>query len=419
MLRAMTATRLLVGLLGAAIAMVDLGCDTSSRSAGGNDVVASPEGQGGKAAAGQASALQAALAEPDGFVRARKLAELLPSLGPEAATEVERALEKRRGNPAGAEFEMLVRFWAQQDPQAATVWAYGLTAPGQRLVGVQTAIEQWAKVDPQSAAATVVKASKSQNIDQTTSQSAFRSVVRGWLLADRPGVEQHIRELGQSPERELWIHDYALALLQTQGPDALTQWARALPTEDESLKRSAYYHVASVLAGFDPAVGRRWCDDECEGPFSVGMRSVIVATMLRDGRDRATLVDWVARAPETPENDQVLVVAYQKWAGDDRDSALAWMRQKQAEAPDPRLRKLYSAYARNLATTSPAEAIQWAERIENESEREEVLIEVAGRWRSQDQAAADAWLAGSPLSKTARERVRTPAPVGQAEPPSP
>jgi hypothetical protein len=61
--------------------------------------------------------------------------------------------------------------------------------------------------------------------------------------------------------------------------------------------------------------------------------------------------------------------------------------------------------------TSPARAIEWASRVEDEKIRERLLVRVARAWRWQDEAAAEAWLRESPLSEEARERARKLPPV--------
>ena len=66
-------------------------------------------------------------------------------------------------------------------------------------------------------------------------------------------------------------------------------------------------------------------------------------------------------------------------------------------------------YARLLSVDDPVEAIRWAERIENDPERETVLIGIARVWRHLDEAAAEAWLVQSSLSEAAREKARTPS----------
>ena len=96
------------------------------------------------------------------------------------------------------------------------------------------------------------------------------------------------------------------------------------------------------------------------------------------------------------------------WTRRDRNAALAWMAKHTTGEPEPWLRPLYPYYARLLFRDAPADSIKWAERIENDQEREKLLIEVARGWRNRDEAAAEKWLLQSSLSEQAREKVRAP-----------
>jgi hypothetical protein len=74
------------------------------------------------------------------------------------------------------------------------------------------------------------------------------------------------------------------------------------------------------------------------------------------------------------------------------------------------MKPVLPVYARLLADDgSPLEAIEWAEQIESEEEREYVLTDVVRKWRRADEAAAEAWLLESSLSEAARARARGPA----------
>jgi hypothetical protein len=101
-------------------------------------------------------------------------------------------------------------------------------------------------------------------------------------------------------------------------------------------------------------------------------------------------------------------IAYEEFSRADREAALAWMAAQTTGEPDPWLQPLLPAYARLLAADSPADAIEWAERIENDKSRKFVLIEVARAWRQVDEAAAEVWLLESSLSEEDREKVRAP-----------
>jgi cyanate lyase len=83
------------------------------------------------------------------------------------------------------------------------------------------------------------------------------------------------------------------------------------------------------------------------------------------------------------------------------------MKERLAEDDPPEwLKDLYGEYARKLAADSPAEAIRWAERIENAGERELTVVRIARRWLKQDEEAAEAWLEQSSLSERALRQAR-------------
>ena len=73
---------------------------------------------------------------------------------------------------------------------------------------------------------------------------------------------------------------------------------------------------------------------------------------------------------------------------------------------EPWLRPILSVYALLVAEDAPAVAIEWAERIEDDEDRETVLMLVARAWRQVDEAEAEAWLLQSPLSEEFREKAR-------------
>ena len=172
--------------------------------------------------------------------------------------------------------------------------------------------------------------------------------------------------------------------------------------------------AGTTLAWADMEAAKRFCDAHCDGAYGKGLRNVLVRTRLRNGEYGGDVVEWVARVPDGDEELQrankkhSLWVAYATWAYRERESALDWMAQKIAEAeePEPWLRQLYGEYARQLAEDSPEEAIQWAERVEDETDRERTLIRIARFWRTQDEEAAEAWLSQSSLSEQAREQAR-------------
>ena len=117
---------------------------------------------------------------------------------------------------------------------------------------------------------------------------------------------------------------------------------------------------------------------------------------------------WLSSTPEGADRDFAVWRTFDAWTRVDQQAALAWMATRTTGELDPWLQPALSIYARLLATDSPADAIGWAERIEEDSKRRFMLIEIAREWRQADEAANEAWLLQSSLSEEDRERVRAP-----------
>ena len=108
------------------------GCDATPPP----DPTASASGESERAdpsALPSGGSLAAALRDPDPYARARSLGALLPTLGPEAVPEVQQALDKFRLDLGAVEFELLLRFWASQEPAEATAWTFKQASPLYRI----------------------------------------------------------------------------------------------------------------------------------------------------------------------------------------------------------------------------------------------------------------------------------------------
>ena len=396
-------------LFPALAALFLVGCDSTAPADPG-----APPKTGDAAAladpAAAAEALAAALHDPDAFARARNLGELLPALGPEAVPSVRQTLEGFRLDLGAVEFDLLMRFWATHEPAEAMTWTFKHASPLYQNEAARTVVEIWAEADP--AAAVVAVETALPEADEDVARIAERALVRGWYQVDPPGLEQYMYGLGSGIKRQRALFAYVLSLTQAKGSDAAIGWAESIPEEDLRYKHEVYRQLMAGLSWADTPAAMRFCESNCDGRFGSGLRNVLVRMMLRRGDDGGEVVEWVARPPEeneTQRKDKLhsLWVAYSTWAYRDRDAAVAWMGEKTAnEEVEPWVRVLYGEYARQLAADSPAEAIQWAERVEDEADRELTLIRIARHWRMKDEEAAEAWLAQSSLSDSAREQAR-------------
>lgn len=357
--------------------------------------------------------LSEALADPNPFARARALGTLLPTLGPASVPEVKQTLEEFRLDLGAVEFELLLRFWAEQEPDVATQWVFQHGPPLYRINAARTAIEIYAAHDPAGA---VVAAEKAIEWGEDIGRVSQMALVRGWFArGNRAELEAYIEGLGSGIQRQRAIFAYALSLAAADGPDAAIRWAETVPEDDQRYALEMYRQVMSALTWADAEAAARMCEAHCDGPYGSGLREILIRTRLRNGEDGASIVEWVGRIPAETEalrtrKNHSLWVAYITWAREHHEDAIAWMEEKLAQPEPPAwLPVLYGEYARQLAAEAPAKAITAAERIEDPGDRARTLVRIARHWLSVDEAAAEAWIEQSSLSERERADARNTA----------
>jgi hypothetical protein len=267
-----------------------------------------------------------------------------------------------------------------------------------------TSLTLWAGSDPQ-AAANAAEQWATQNPDV---RDAVRvALVRGWFTADPAELAQYIYDIGMGFTRQRALATYLRAVIQAQGIEAAVRWAESVSDDDATYKMAVYRQMAAALPLFDHEAVLRWCDAHCEGPHGNNMRSIIARRWVRS--DGAAALAWLSdTAPEGHDKNLAVRASFALWGQIDREAALAWMEPRTAGEPEAWLQPIFPVYARLLSEDSPADAIEWAERIEGDEEREIALTEVVRAWRQIDEDAAEAWLLQSSLSEEAREKVRDP-----------
>jgi hypothetical protein len=344
------------------------------------------------------------LRDPDAYSRARRLGTLLPTLGREGAPAVRETLEHLLLDLRGTEIELMTRFWATHEPEAATTWAKKESRPGYREAALYVAISTWAEIDPHATLEATWEWSVLPRIDRVVPAA----VVSGWFERDdRAALTSFIHDIPMGIPRQRAIAAYIQALLRSDGPEAVMRWAEALPDEDKGYKLAVFRRVTSAFSLLDVESGLAWCERHCDGPYGANLRSIIGGVWVF--RDGPAAMAWLKSTTGGYERDLAVRMTYGDWSRRRREEAMAWMASQAIEDSDSWLEPAYMIYARLLSVDDPVEAIRWAERIENDPERETVLIGIARVWRHLDEAAAEAWLVQSSLSEAAREKARTPS----------
>ena len=343
--------------------------------------------------------------DKDSYSRARRLGTLLPTLGPEAVAAVRQTLEDPLLDLHGAEYELLLRFWATHQPDEATRWASEKTLGSYREAAVYAALRTWAQADPNAAASATWKWVENDPILEISVPIAL---MRGWYAnGDIAGLRQFLPPHHMSVPGQRALSTYIRATVENEGSAPVMSWAESLPDEDDkSFKLTVFRRVINVLSQLDVQAATRWCEAHCDGPYGNNLRSLLARNWaLRDG---PAALAWLSTAPDGHEKNLAIRVTFAQWSERDREAAMAWMATQTAGEPAPWLSPIYPVYARLLSSESPSDAIRWANQIESEKEREHVLIGVVRVWRHLDEPAAESWLAQSSLSEEARAKVREP-----------
>jgi hypothetical protein len=393
--------------LGAAVGAIGLAaCDSTAPPSTSVSATAEPEAisEGETLSDVVREALAEVTRDPDAFSRARRLGALLPTLGPELVPAVKQTLEDPTLDFGAPEYELLLRYWARHQPEDACRWAADKSPAFFRIGNVLSTFTLWAEADPKAAASAAQRWAEQRPDLRAVLPKAL---VRGWFAANPSELAQFIHDLGMGMPQQRALSTYMRVATQKQGYDAVMRWAESLPDDDEGYKTAVYRQVASVVPVFDLEAGLRWCEAHCDGPHGKDLRGIIARRWMR--HDAAGALAWLSNAPlEGHDKNFAVRITFEDWAQEDREAALAWMAAQTIGEPESWLQPIFPVYARLLSADSPADAIVWAERVEEGPVRRFSLIEVARAWRQVDEAATEAWLLQSPLSEEDREHVRAP-----------
>jgi hypothetical protein len=114
---------------------------------------------------------------------------------------------------------------------------------------------------------------------------------------------------------------------------------------------------------------------------------------------------WLATLPAGPDRDAGVQETYRVWLSRDREAAMAWMRGAELE---PWLEPALALFAVVLARESPAEALEWAERILDDERRLEATAKIGRQWLRADPEAARSWLDEAELPDQTRAWILAP-----------
>lgn len=357
--------------------------------------------------------LRGILLERNVIARAALLSNRLNELGPDAVPAVVTLLEAGAPGIGSPEAALLVRFWAQHDPQAAAEWALTHSAPlSVRPIVAETAIEAWATADPQAARKMMEEyVSQVAGVISETGESAY---IRGWYISGQPGWLEFIHEHPQDWPQQRHLETVILEMIQREGFQATVDWLEAFPDDDERFKRTVFRAAARDLAKADLEATLAWCERHCDKPYGEHTRALIARQWASE--DGPAAMAWISKAPAGDERDRAVWATFADWRRTDPEGLMAYVDAMGPEGVEPWFYPAVDRVAMWKSWEDPLDAYRWAALIPDEQRRERAMITISWRYREVDEAGADAWIAQSPLSDEAREKARNPPPGFKGRP---
>ncbi len=339
-------------------------------------------------------AIAEVLRAPASTESAAELAQLLTRLGPEAVGAIAPIILDPSETLDAPRAMLLTQFWADRDPLGAAKWATTLAPAAYRPSMLDVAVGKLAETDPQQAGPFVGGISGPNT-------NLIKPFVHGWVLSEKPGVEDWVLNLGYGFKRQKALGALMRARIAKDGAPAAIAWWESLPESEDNFKLEAFHRLTTELAYADPDAGVAWYERHREGPYADGLMARVARAWV--AVDGPAVMRWLSEQPAGPERDGAVVDTTRSWGSADLAAVRRWM--PSADRIEDWFQPGLPLFARQIAFDEPLEGIRFAERITDEERRRTTIVQIARQWRMRDAAAAEAWIAQSPLSEEDRERV--------------
>jgi hypothetical protein len=326
-----------------------------------------------------------------GLDRATYLAGVLVSASDEDRARIRLLFEQGHLPHRQLDLTLIAVDWAERDPQSAYDWVSRMEASARPAV-----LRIWARNDPEAALRRAI------DVRGNLRGRSLAAVAQGWLDSGRPGLEDFLRGLDPYDENDV-IASLVTDVSSKRGSDGLMAWSEGFAVGARG-KLTLYRKTALVLGRTDPPAAKKWVARHAEGPH--GSNLIKLAAIAWAGHDGPAAFEWLETLPDSEERAVGVEEGFRRWSRNDPEEAGAWLR---GAGFAPWLEPAHVIYATRLTDEDPLKAIEWAERINNESLRERAIFRIVRRWRFRDESAARAWIdAQSDLSPALVDRLLGP-----------
>lgn len=368
-------------------------------------------------------AVEDALREPRGFVRAATLTRLFEGLSPANLPGARRAIAARSAQSDPVDLQIFVSAWIQIEPEVAAREILSWPVKSRRQIAFNGAIREWAANGEGIAAANFVQ----QLEDLETRKAVLGPLVRGWALSgDVQGAVSLAERLWHEEDRDV-VDGFMRGLLHVAGPESTLDLVKQVLSRGQDPFQQRFVRVGLSLAGREsPEVAGELLSGAAEDgvlPEWLAPQLDETAKVWRATAPRET-VEWLLDFAPGPIRNRALNESAGFWAVLDFESAWQWFQDERpavrgTDELDGTDSALLAGLIRKLARLRPPEAAEWLPRLREGPLRDAMARRIAFFWGAQDQSAASAWIDGlalsekvsAPLREAVKRGVRS---VGQA-----
>ncbi len=295
----------------------------------------------------------------------------LDAAGPADLAAAAQLLEDQQPRIRNEERRLLWTRWGEVDGPSAIA---SLTKNSKDEYLLAHVLSGWAGHDPRAAMEWVQKQDeKHHDLHSYT----LRGALDGWAQRDLSGVTEYLfdpnRSLAFPPEDMAEV--VTASVWNARGAEGVTGWIEALKTQpgcDDTFMKAVFNRARSlIIQSTDPVssvaflrsnLGKPWCDGD-------DVDRILRGTC--DGQPERILQASMDLGPDPVTGRHYLLdYALTKWQARDSEAVATWL---QSRAGSPVYDQAAASYATALASGNSADALRWAQSIQDGSLRRETI----------------------------------------------
>ncbi len=258
--------------------------------------------------------------------------------------------------------------WARSDPQQALDWASAYLDRAAFTQARTSIVAAWAESDPAAALSWLrEKLAAAARKDRHQLSTDYNAILTVWAQNDPAAALQVVLQ----PESSVGVHAWhGFSQIVHQDSQRDIAFDLVLGIEDEAARQKGLESLLLAWGKNDPAAAARWLDKN--GYTDKGTQWAVSQRYQR--LDPAANADWLFGRVMPENREQTLTTAIAYWARADPTAAGDWV-----EASGISLDGVAEQLANTLYRGSPARAMAWAMRIEDENRRRMTIGSVLRR----------------------------------------